>query len=194
VTASRDRTARLWDAKSGREIARLQGHESWVESASFNPDGRRVVTASLDETARLWDAKNGREIARLQGHGDEVRSASFSPDGCRVVTASDDRTARLWDVSRTGAIVHERTIVLAGALTHGIGRRTDKERTDFLMQDVEDDLYGGLLRQIARAGDDPGIAEVAAALAALLHPNCYLSPTQLAEKFAVPVKPEEAPE
>jgi hypothetical protein len=42
--------------------------------------------------------------------------------------------------------------------------------------------------------DDPEIAEVAAVLAVLLHRNCYLSPTQFAEKFPGPVTPEEAPE
>jgi WD40 repeat protein len=33
----------------------LNGHEDWVNSASFSPDGTRVVTASEDNTARLWD-------------------------------------------------------------------------------------------------------------------------------------------
>ena len=39
VTASDDRTARLWDAVSGQELAVLQGHEDWVWSAAFSPDG-----------------------------------------------------------------------------------------------------------------------------------------------------------
>ena len=50
VTASDDRTARLWDAASGAEIAVLSGHESYVSSAAFSPDGTRIVTAST--TAR----------------------------------------------------------------------------------------------------------------------------------------------
>ena len=55
VTASDDKTARLWDAASGREIAALEGHEVPVNSAAFSPDGTRVVTASEDNTARIWD-------------------------------------------------------------------------------------------------------------------------------------------
>jgi WD40 repeat protein len=56
VTASFDKTARLWDAGTGTEAAVLKGHTTWVRSAAFSPDGKRVVTASDDSTARLWDA------------------------------------------------------------------------------------------------------------------------------------------
>ena len=46
VTASDDKTARLWDAATGKEIAVLRGHEGYVRSAAFSPDGARIVTAS----------------------------------------------------------------------------------------------------------------------------------------------------
>jgi hypothetical protein len=78
-------------------------------------------------------------------------------------------------------------------MMHGVGQRTDKERTDLLMQDTEDDLYSEALKQIARTSGDSEIAKVAAALAAPLHPNCYLSPTQFAAKFAVPERAAPAP-
>src|SRR6516162_3349579 len=100
VTASLDKTARIWDAESGKEIAVLKGHKEDVSSAAFSGDGKRVVTASLDKTARIWDAESGKEIAVLKGHyGDRVLSAAFSGDGKRVVTASLDKTARIWDVT-----------------------------------------------------------------------------------------------
>ena len=56
VTASEDKTARLWDATSGKPIGEPMKHEDAVISAQFSPDGQRVVTASEDKTARLWDA------------------------------------------------------------------------------------------------------------------------------------------
>jgi WD40 repeat protein len=97
VKASYDYTARLWDVASGEELAVLVGHESYVTSAAFSPDGSQVVTASIDKTARLWDVASGQELAVLRGHTDTVFMANFSPDGSQVVTASRDKTARLWD-------------------------------------------------------------------------------------------------
>ena len=99
VTASRDKTARIWDAATGKQIAVLRGHENPVLSAAFSPDGARIVTASGDKTARIWDAATGKQIAVLRGHEDTVNSAAFSPDGTRIVTASDDKTARIWDAA-----------------------------------------------------------------------------------------------
>jgi hypothetical protein len=60
LSASADRTARLWNAATGAETAVLRGHEEFVSSASFSPDGTRIVTASWDNTARLWGRPMGR--------------------------------------------------------------------------------------------------------------------------------------
>jgi WD40 repeat protein/serine/threonine protein kinase/TPR repeat protein len=109
VTASNDKTARIWDAETGREIALLSGHTDAVRSAAFSPDGRRIVTASADKTARIWDAATGKEIMLLNGHTDRVSTAVFSPDGRHVVTASRDKTARIWDAA-TG----RQTLLLSG--------------------------------------------------------------------------------
>ena len=87
----------VWDAETGREIARFKGHSDRVASAVFSANGKRVVTASDDKTARVWHAETGREIACLKGHNGPVVVASFSPEGKRVLTASDDKSARVWD-------------------------------------------------------------------------------------------------
>ena len=70
VTASWDKTARLWDTETGKPIGEpLKGHEGAMYSAAFSPDGKRIVTASADKTARLWDAETGKPIGEpLKGH------------------------------------------------------------------------------------------------------------------------------
>ena len=99
LTGSGDQTAKLWDASSGKELQRFEGHDSGVKSVAFSPDGRRVLTGSNDQTARLWDRSSGKELQRFEGHVCTVSSVAFSPDGRHILTGGSDRTARLWDTS-----------------------------------------------------------------------------------------------
>ncbi len=97
VTASADRTAKVWDALTGEELVTLFGHSDWVVSASFNSDGRWIVTASGDGTAKVWDTLISDDFVMLSGHNGAVLSASFSPNLKRIVTGSDDGTGKIWD-------------------------------------------------------------------------------------------------
>jgi len=97
LTASWDKTAKLWETRSGNLIVTF-AHDAAVNTAKFSPDGTRVVTASADKTAKLWDAGSGRLLVSFK-HQDSVTDAIFSPDGAEIATASADKTAKLWDVS-----------------------------------------------------------------------------------------------
>ena len=126
LTGSADKTARLWDAASGRELRQFTGHTGSVSSVAFSPDGRTVLTGSEDVTARLWDAVSGVELRQftgqftsvssigfspdgqtvvteqqrqITGHTNTLLSVAFSPDGRTVLTGSSDNTARLWDAA-----------------------------------------------------------------------------------------------
>ena len=105
VTASWDKTTRIWDVLTGDCLHTLEGHTDWVRSAAFSPDGKKIVTASADRTAKIWNALTGECLHTLEGHAERVRSAAFSPDGKKIVTASFDRTARTWD-ALTGEFLH----------------------------------------------------------------------------------------
>jgi WD40 repeat protein len=97
LTASWDKTAKLWDGASGKLLMTF-AHEGVVNSAAFSPDGARILTASADHSAKLWEAASGKLIGSFV-HQDEVNSATFSPDGARILTASADRTAKVWETS-----------------------------------------------------------------------------------------------
>jgi hypothetical protein len=102
VTASSDKTARIWEVASGNQVAVLS-HSARVRSATFSGDGKRVVTASDDGTARIWDVENGKEVATVR-HAAEVMAAAFSGGGNQVVTASYDKTALIWTQRAEGSL------------------------------------------------------------------------------------------
>jgi WD40 repeat protein/serine/threonine protein kinase len=97
VTASRDKTARVWDTDTGEAVTPPLPHGDMVWRARFSPDGRRVLTACRDGKAQLWDARSGQAVGPAFPHGAAIEDASFSPDGRWVLTAGTDGTAQVWD-------------------------------------------------------------------------------------------------
>jgi WD40 repeat protein len=108
VTVSDDKTARLWDADSGKELFVLRGHQNGVGQGAFSPDGKLVATASYDRTARLWDAATGQQVATLKGHKYTVSGLLFSPDGQWLVTIADNSQARLWPLDPLAEAIRRR--------------------------------------------------------------------------------------
>ncbi|BDA69287.1 hypothetical protein CAL7716_034530 [Calothrix sp. PCC 7716] len=98
ASASNDKTIKLWDVGTGKQITSLTGHQGWVTSVVFSPDGKTLASASDDKTIKLWNLKTGKEISSLTGHQNTVRSVVFSPDGKTLASASDDNTIKLWNV------------------------------------------------------------------------------------------------
>ncbi|NEQ52316.1 MAG: TIR domain-containing protein, partial [Leptolyngbya sp. SIO3F4] len=80
------------------KVRSLNGHDAWVISVGFSPDGKTLVSGSVDKTIKLWDVETGDEIRSLNGHDGEVVSVGFSPDGKTLVSGSWDKTIKLWDV------------------------------------------------------------------------------------------------
>jgi WD40 repeat protein len=105
VTASHDKTARIWNVADGRQLHVLKGHMASISKVSFSSNGKYIVTASFDKTARIWDASTGQQLQILEGHTDFISHAGFSPNGTQIITASWDKTANIWDAS-TGRQLH----------------------------------------------------------------------------------------
>jgi WD40 repeat protein len=148
VTASDDRTARIWDAITGDELFQLQ-HPDVVNTAVFSPDGTRIVTACDDALARVWDASSGFELCQVAGAGHDGAVAWFNSDGTRVLTSYlQSSNANSWDVTRTVALSHPllpKIAPLLAALKRGVGRISGEEANELLLREVPNDLYAAAL-------------------------------------------------
>jgi WD40 repeat protein len=98
ISASRDRTLRIWNLEIGSCVHILIGHDGDIKSCSLSGDGKVALSASDDTTLRLWDAETGKCLSILTGHTDTVTSCSLSADGKIALSASDDCSARIWNV------------------------------------------------------------------------------------------------
>lgn len=95
----------LCNARSGKELRIISGHEDLILSLGFNPDGKLIASGSQDATMKLWDVASGRNLGVFKGHSDDVNSVAFSPNGTAIVTGSADNTARVWNL-KTRETVH----------------------------------------------------------------------------------------
>jgi WD40 repeat protein/cytochrome c553 len=98
ASGSEDRTVRVWDLASGKELRRLEGHRGAVRAVAFSADGRRVLSVGDDRLLRLWALDSGKLIRTFEGHTDRVRCVAFSADGKRALSGAQDYTVRLWDL------------------------------------------------------------------------------------------------
>ena len=99
LSGSDDKTLKLWEIKSGREIRSFTGHSDSVWTVAFSPDGKLALSGSLDKTLKLWEVSSGHEIRSFTGHSSDVNAVAFSPDGKLALSGSDDKTLKLWEVS-----------------------------------------------------------------------------------------------
>ncbi|OBS68610.1 hypothetical protein A6R68_02843 [Neotoma lepida] len=121
VSASRDKTLRVWDLKDdGNMMKVLRGHQNWVYSCAFSPDSSMlcsvgaskavcggsnigVIEVMLAPLAHrrtmvfLWNMDKYTMIRKLEGHHHDVVACDFSPDGALLATASYDTRVYVWD-------------------------------------------------------------------------------------------------
>jgi len=97
VTGSRDKSAKLWELNTGREVRSFLGHDFSVTSVDISRDGKYLLTGSNDETARLWEMETGKEVFAVNPVKERITHVAISPDMKFFVTAALRYNAHVYD-------------------------------------------------------------------------------------------------
>jgi len=87
VSASEDKTLKVWELASGRELRTLTGHSGVVWGVTVTPDGQLAVSASLDKTLKVWELDSGHELLAFTADA-YLYCCAVAPDG-KTILAGD---------------------------------------------------------------------------------------------------------
>ncbi len=108
-------TIQRFNLADGKKVSLAGGHDSWVFSFAFSPDGETTFSGGGDGRVVVWrtDAASPSPVRTIEAHRGWIRAMGVSPDGTLLATGGNDRTVRLWETA-TGRMVRE----LNGHLGH----------------------------------------------------------------------------
>src|SRR5262249_6399198 len=107
ATASKDNTARIWDAITGQPVSEPLRHDKPVWILVFSPDGKKLLTGSGDDKThqgqiRLWDVPSGKPLAVVAPNLPLSRrlasKLALSPDGRSLLVVASGQ-AEIWKLS-----------------------------------------------------------------------------------------------
>ncbi len=97
ASTSYDKTIKLWEIKSGREVKTFEGHTNKVICVAYSPDDRYLLSGGQDKLLILWDIETGKEIKRLNDHRQWINAVTFSPDNKYFYSAAYGGEFKKWD-------------------------------------------------------------------------------------------------
>jgi WD40 repeat protein/DNA-binding SARP family transcriptional activator/tRNA A-37 threonylcarbamoyl transferase component Bud32 len=98
VSASEDKTIRVWDLSSGKEQCFLTSPSGFVNEIDISPDSRTALLGEANGQVVLADIQNCQTIYSLEGHSQSVLAVAVSPDGHYGLSCAEDRLVILWDL------------------------------------------------------------------------------------------------
>jgi U3 small nucleolar RNA-associated protein 15 len=105
LSASDDKTVRIWDIPTGESVNVFEEHEDYVRAGLVSPENPNLIlSGSYDQTVKLWDMRQN-ECVMTMNHGAPVESLLMYPGGGAVIS-SGGPTIKVWDMLSGGRCIH----------------------------------------------------------------------------------------
>ncbi len=95
ASGSEDKTIKIWEFASGREIKTLIGHHSQVNQVLFTSDGRHLISAGRDQRIYIWEINSGSIVKSYHYPKESVVSIALSPDDKLLAIGTTGRQVRV---------------------------------------------------------------------------------------------------
>ncbi len=166
LTGSADKTARVWEAETGRHHVTLGPHRNRVKAAVFSADATRAYTGDAN-LVRVWDVSTGAQVDEWEafpieaGSTPQISRMALHPDGKKLAVAGN-LTVRIFDIDSKRQFVSLRT-------------------KEYLIQDVSFSRNGD---QVVTSGFGPIIRDDGSVEGAIVHTSRVWN-TSTGEEVAV---------
>lgn len=101
LTASQDKTIKVWQVSDGKLVRTFKGHRRGVWSLALSPVEQLVASVSADRTIKLWSLAGDDTCLRtLEGHVNSVLRVQFMHRGAQLITAGSDGLLKVWGLKR----------------------------------------------------------------------------------------------
>jgi WD40 repeat protein len=97
ISASKDKTIKVWNLPNRTLINTLKGHEASVNSVAITQDRKFIVSGSSDQTLKVWDLSNGHCLHTFKGYVGNVHALNISPSGKHIICSSD-KYLKVWNL------------------------------------------------------------------------------------------------
>ncbi len=99
ATGSRDKTVKLWELSTGREVRSFLGHSASINQVDFSSDGNYLISANGDASIKIWEVATGKELFSIKPDAERVTDVAFDQKGRFFVTVGFGQKVRVCDIA-----------------------------------------------------------------------------------------------
>lgn len=88
ISASDDKTLKVWSLSSGKVLQTLEGHTDWVKDVAVMLDGQHTISVSSDKTLKVWDLSSGKCLTTFD-LDEALHTCAVAPDGVTIVAGGE---------------------------------------------------------------------------------------------------------